>query len=271
VQRALGELAGAAKDGLLHDCCRYGPFSVLRTSFEPRTGGNPATRVVDQASPEMPRLPADQEVAFVLHDDQPVGPEGVQVKFADWRVIRTTDVTLSGRSEWGARAQRLVRVCIGRPEGPNAGLNVMALVRRCTAPTASGDSDVLRDGVTRRLLGLTAGAQNVQDDLARFTVRHARELDERLGQTRERARMLVSKEVGEHAEGDGGADRPRHACRRPASATASASPPFQRVGRSPGFRARPNSCWCVSVHDELTLGMCREARSITRPQALLAR
>jgi len=73
-----------------------------------------------------------QEVTFVVQDDKPFGPDGVQVKFDDERVVSDAGVmlvaTLAGRLGVEALAQRLVRLRRDRPGAANAGRKVMALL-----------------------------------------------------------------------------------------------------------------------------------------------
>lgn len=67
-----------------------------------------------------------------VHDDGPVGLDGVQVEFDDERVVSDAGVmlvaTLARRLGVEGLAQRLVRLRHDRPGAANAGRKVMALV-----------------------------------------------------------------------------------------------------------------------------------------------
>jgi hypothetical protein len=80
-----------------------------------------------------------QEVTFVVHDDKPVGLDGLQVAFDDERAVCDAGVmlvaTLAQRLGVEALAQRLVRLRRDRPGAANAG--------------PQGDGGALRDGARR--------------------------------------------------------------------------------------------------------------------------
>jgi hypothetical protein len=134
-----------------------------------------------------------QEVTFVVQDDKPVGPDGVQVKFDDERVVSDAGVmlvaTLAGRLGVEALAQRLVRLRRDRPGAANAGRKVMALLFAMVLGADSiDDTEVLRAGRTRRLLGGWLPAPSTLGTFLRaFTFGHVRQLDKLLGQALERA------------------------------------------------------------------------------------
>jgi hypothetical protein len=134
-----------------------------------------------------------QEVTFVVQDDKPVGPDGVQVKFDDERVVSDAGVmlvaTLAGRLGVEALAQRLVRLRRDRPGAANAGRKVMALLFAMVLGADSiDDTGVLRAGRTRRLLGGWLPAPSTLGTFLRaFTFGHVRQLDKLLGQALERA------------------------------------------------------------------------------------
>ena len=134
-----------------------------------------------------------REVTFVVQDDKPVGPDGVQVKFDDERVVSDAGVmlvaTLAGRLGVEALAQRLVRLRRDRPGAANAGRKVMALLFAMVLGADSiDDTDVLRAGRTRRLLGGWLPAPSTLGTFLRaFTFGHVRQLDALLGRALERA------------------------------------------------------------------------------------
>jgi hypothetical protein len=104
-----------------------------------------------------------QEVTFVVHDDAPVGLDGLNVVFDDERVVSDAGIVLvamlAGRLGIEDLARRLVRLRRDRPGAANAGRKVMALVFAIVLGADSiDDCDVLRAGRTRRLLGTVAGS-----------------------------------------------------------------------------------------------------------------
>jgi hypothetical protein len=134
-----------------------------------------------------------QEVTFVVQDDKPVGPDGVQVKFDDQRVVSDAGVllvaTLAQRLGIEALAQQVVRLRRDRPGAANVGRKVMALLFAMVLGADSiDDADVLRAGRTRRLLGGWLPAPSTLGTFLRaFTFGHVRQLDALLGETLERA------------------------------------------------------------------------------------
>jgi hypothetical protein len=99
-----------------------------------------------------------REVTFVVHDDRPVGLDGVTVKFGDERVVSDAGVmlvaTLAQRLGIEDLAGRLVRLRRDRPGAANAGRKVMALLYAMVLGADSiDDTGVLRAGRTGRLLG----------------------------------------------------------------------------------------------------------------------
>jgi hypothetical protein len=129
----------------------------------------------------------------VVQDDKPVGPDGVQVKFDDERVVCDAGVmlvaTLAERLGVEALAQQLVRLRRERPGAANAGRKVMALLFAMVLGADSiDDADVLRSGRTRRLLGGWLPAPSTLGTFLRaFTFGHVRQLDGLLGRSLERA------------------------------------------------------------------------------------
>jgi hypothetical protein len=134
-----------------------------------------------------------QEVTFVVHDDGPVGLDGVRVVFDDDRVVSDAGLalvaTLAGRLGIEALAQRLVRLRPDRPGAASAGRKVMALIYAMVLGADSiDDCDVLRAGRTRRLLGGWIAAPSTLGTFLRaFTFGHVRQLDRLLGEALARA------------------------------------------------------------------------------------
>jgi hypothetical protein len=129
----------------------------------------------------------------MVQDDGAVGLDGVQVEFDDERVVCDAGVmlvaTLAERLGIEALAQRLVRLRRDRPGAANAGRKVMALLFAMVLGADSiDDTDVLRAGRTRRLLGGWLPAPSTLGTFLRaFTFGHVRQLDKLLGQALERA------------------------------------------------------------------------------------
>jgi hypothetical protein len=128
-----------------------------------------------------------------VHDDKPVGLDGVEVVFDDGRVVSDAGVmlvaTLAQRLGIEARAHQLVRLRRDRPGGANAGRKVMAVVYAMVLGADSiDDSSVLRAGRTGRLLGGWIRAPSTLGAFLRaFTFGHVRQLDALLGRSLERA------------------------------------------------------------------------------------
>ena len=129
----------------------------------------------------------------MVHDDKPVGLNGVQVKFDDERVVSDAGVmlvaTVAGRLGVEQLAGRLVRLRGDRPGAANAGRKVMALVFAMVLGADSiDDTGVLRAGRTGRLLGGWIPAPSTLGTFLRaFTFGHVRQLDALLGRSLERA------------------------------------------------------------------------------------
>jgi len=129
----------------------------------------------------------------VVQDDKPVGLDGVRAEFDDERVVSDAGVvlvaTLAGRLGIEVLAAKLVRLRRERPGAANAGRKVMALVYAMVLGADSiDDTDVLRAGRTRRLLGGWLPAPSTLGTFLRaFTFGHVRQLDALLGQALERA------------------------------------------------------------------------------------
>jgi hypothetical protein len=129
----------------------------------------------------------------VVHDDEPVGLDGLQVEFDDQRAVSDAGLmlvaTLAERLGIEALAGRLVRLGRGRPGAANAGRKVMALVFAMVLGADSiDDCEVLRAGKTRRLLGGWIPAPSTVGTFLRaFTFGHVRQLDALLGESLVRA------------------------------------------------------------------------------------
>jgi hypothetical protein len=129
----------------------------------------------------------------VVHDDEPVGLDGVRVEFDDERVVSDAGVTvvatLANRLGIEALAGRVVRLRRDRPGPANAGRKVMAVLFAMVLGADSiDDCEVLRAGRTRRLLGGWMPAPSTLGTFLRaFTFGHVRQLDALLGETLVRA------------------------------------------------------------------------------------
>jgi hypothetical protein len=134
-----------------------------------------------------------QEVTFMVQDDERVGLDGLRVQFDDERVVSDAGVmlvvTVVERLGIEALAGGLVRLRSDRAGAANAGRKVMALIYAMVLGADSiDDTDVLRAGRTRRLLGGWLPAPSTLGTFLRaFTFGHVRQLDALLGQALERA------------------------------------------------------------------------------------
>jgi len=129
----------------------------------------------------------------MVHDDGPVGLNGLKVEFDDERAVSDAGVllvaTLAQRLGIEALAGELVRLRGGRAGAANAGRKVMALVFAMVLGADSiDDCDVLRSGRTRRLLGGWVPAPSTLGTFLRaFTFGHVRQLDALLARALQRA------------------------------------------------------------------------------------
>ena len=129
----------------------------------------------------------------MVQDDEPVGLDGVQVKFDDERVVCAAGIavvaTLALRLGIEALAGDLVRLRRDRPGAANAGRKVMALIYAMVMGADSiDDTAVLRAGRVGRLLGGWIPAPSTLGTFLRaFTFGHVRQLDALLGRSLERA------------------------------------------------------------------------------------
>jgi len=129
----------------------------------------------------------------MVQDDEPVGLDGLQVKFDDERVVSDAGVMLvasvAERLQIEQLAGRLVGLRRDRPGAANVGRKVMALLfAMVLGADCIDDCGVLRAGRTRRLLGGWLPAPSTLGTFLRaFTFGHVRQLDALLGQALERA------------------------------------------------------------------------------------
>jgi Transposase DDE domain group 1 len=129
----------------------------------------------------------------VVHDDEPVGLDGLRVKFDDERGVSDSGVmlvaTLAKRLGIEALAGRLVQLRRDRPGAANAGRKVLALIFAMVLGADSiDDCALLRAGRTRRLLGGWIPAPSTLGTFLRaFTFGHVRQLDRLLGEALIRA------------------------------------------------------------------------------------
>src|SRR5215210_3188701 len=129
----------------------------------------------------------------MVHDDGPVGLDGVRVRFDDERVVSDAGImlaaTLAARLGLEALVGRSVRLRRDRPGAGNAGRKVIALIYAMALGADSiDDCDVLRAGRTRRLLGGWLPAPSTLGTFLRaFTFGHVRQLDRVLGEALARA------------------------------------------------------------------------------------
>jgi hypothetical protein len=128
-----------------------------------------------------------------VHDDGPVGLDGVEVAFDDERVVSDAGIvlvaTLAERLEIERLVERFVRLRRDHPGASNVGRKVMTLVYAMVLGADSiDDCDVLRAGRTRRLLGGWVAAPSTLGTFLRaFTFGHVRQFDRVLGRALEAA------------------------------------------------------------------------------------
>src|SRR5438445_5184521 len=129
----------------------------------------------------------------MVHDDEPVGLDGVHVTFDDERVVSDAGValvaTLAGRLGIERLVGRFVCLRRDRPGAHNAGRKVMALIfAMVLGADCIDDCALLRAGRTRRLLGGWLPAPSTLGTFLRaFTFGHVRQLDRVLAETLTRA------------------------------------------------------------------------------------
>ena len=129
----------------------------------------------------------------MVQDDEAVGLDALVVEFDDERAVSDAGVTvvatLALRLGVEALAERLVRLRRDRPGAAHAGRKVMALLFAMVLGADSiDDTDVLRVGRTRRLLGGWLPAPSTLGTFLRaFTFGHVRQLDKLLAESLQRA------------------------------------------------------------------------------------
>jgi len=130
---------------------------------------------------------------LLVDDDGPVGLDQVRVVFDDERVVSDAGIGLAATLAQRLGIEGLVdRFVLLRPERPgarNAGRKVLSLVfAMALGADCIDDSEVLRSGRTRRLLGGWVAAPSTLGTFLRgFTFGHVRQLDRVLGETLTRA------------------------------------------------------------------------------------
>src|SRR2546426_2381519 len=129
----------------------------------------------------------------MVHDAGPVGLDRVRVVFDDERVVSDAGialaVTLAQRLGIEGLVDRFVLLRPERPGARNAGRKVLSLIFAMALGADSiDDSELLRSGRTRRLLGGWVAAPSTLGTFLRaFTFGHVRQLDRVLGETLARA------------------------------------------------------------------------------------
>jgi hypothetical protein len=129
----------------------------------------------------------------MVHDDGPLGLDGVTVSFDDERVVSDAGIALVAMLAKRLRLERLasrwVRLRPDRPGAHNAGRKVMALIYAMLLGADSiDDCELLRAGRTRRLLGGWLPAPSTLGTFLRaFTFGHVRQLDRVLAESLTRA------------------------------------------------------------------------------------
>jgi hypothetical protein len=129
----------------------------------------------------------------LVHDDESVGLDGVQVVFDDERAVCDAGImvvaTLARRLGVEALAADLVRLRSDRPGAAHTGRKVMALIYAMVLGADSiDDTAVLRSGRIGRLLGGWMPAPSTLGTFLRaFTFGHVRQLDKLLAESLTRA------------------------------------------------------------------------------------
>ena len=130
---------------------------------------------------------------MLVHDDGPVRLDRVRVVFDDERVVSDAGIALVATLAQRLGIEGLVdRFVLLRPERPgarNAGRKVMSLIfAMALGADCIDDSELLRSGRTRRLLGGWVAAPSTLGTFLRaFTFGHVRQLDRVLGEALTRA------------------------------------------------------------------------------------
>ena len=128
----------------------------------------------------------------MVHDDVPVGLDGVEVRFDDRRAVADAGIVVAATLAERLGIEALVdeTVELGERAGAaNAGAKVMTLISAMALGADSiDDCDVLRAGRTGAVLGHRVAAPSTLGTFLRaFTFGHVRQLDRVLDRTLERA------------------------------------------------------------------------------------
>jgi hypothetical protein len=128
----------------------------------------------------------------MVHDDVPVGLDGVELRFDDERAVADAGVVLAATLARRLGIEALVEETVDlgeRPGAANAGAKVMTLVSAMALGADSiEDCDVLRARRTGAVLGHRVAAPSTLGTFLRaFTFGHVRQLDRVLDQTLARA------------------------------------------------------------------------------------
>ena len=128
----------------------------------------------------------------MVHDDGPVGLDGVQVAFDDRRAVADAGVVLPATLAGRLRIETLVNATVDlgdRPGAANPGAKVMTLVSAMAlGADCIDDCDILRSGRTGQILGHAVVAPSTLGTFLRsFTFGHVRQLDRVLGEALRRA------------------------------------------------------------------------------------
>jgi hypothetical protein len=129
----------------------------------------------------------------MVHDDGPVGLDGLRVAFDDERAVSEAGIalaaTLAARLGIEGLAERFVRLPRDRPGAASAGRKVMTLIYAIALGADSiDDCELLRAGRIGRLLGgWIAAPSTVGTFLRAFTFGHVRQLDRVLAESLTRA------------------------------------------------------------------------------------
>lgn len=129
----------------------------------------------------------------MVHEDEPVVLDRMEVRFDDERLVSEAGValvaTLAGRLGIERLVQRCVRLRPDRPGARNVGRKVMSLVYAMLLGADSiDDCNLLRAGRTRRLVGGWVAAPSTLGTFLRaFTFGHVRQLDRVLAESLARA------------------------------------------------------------------------------------
>src|SRR5215211_2856038 len=128
----------------------------------------------------------------MVHDDAPVGLDGVEVRFDDRRAVADAGIALAATLGQRLGIEALVEQAVDlgdRPGAANPGAKVMTLVSAMAlGADCIDDCDVLRAGRTGQVLGHQVAAPSTLGTFLRaFTFGHVRQLDRVLADSLARA------------------------------------------------------------------------------------